>query len=545
MSNDTGLLRQYVEQRSEAAFSELVREHLNLVYSAAWRETNGDTALAEDLAQEVFTELAGKAPKLLRHPSLAGWLYTTVRHLAANVRRSNQRRRQREATANLMNELDSDESPEAVWQQVRPVLDDALHEMKESDRIAIVLRFLENRSLREVGEALGLQENAARMRVDRALEKLRGLLARRGITSTGAGLAGALAVGVILPAPSAFAATVASTALASSVVAGSTTLSFVQIMTLSKVQISVASVLVIAGIAVPAWQQTRLQAARSEAAALQTQVAEVSTLREEVGRLRAVEADRAELERLRQYQAEVQPELVRLRGMAGAARRANAEVAELRAQQTRAASAGASNGLASGPMGELMRLGMEQDAVHKLGRMTAAIHLTPEQAGAVQEILKRQARVSSASMEQVMSGKFSQEELTKLAKDAGNPEQQISALLTPEQRTAYKAFQEEEKARTAQTAAHMELVQLNTSLSLTPEQQDQVFGALYQTTLNQYAQTNTPKFTSSAEQMQWAFEQKAKALEPLLSTTQLASYRQQQELQLKFLKEIESKMRPK
>src|SRR5690242_20109056 len=96
MSNDRELLRQYVEGRSEDAFTQLVNEHLNLVYSAALREVYGDRALAQDLAQAVFTELAHQSGKLLRHPSLAGWLYTTVRHLAANLRRAEQRRRNRE-----------------------------------------------------------------------------------------------------------------------------------------------------------------------------------------------------------------------------------------------------------------------------------------------------------------------------------------------------------------------------------------------------------------------------------------------------------------
>ena len=165
MSNDTKLLRQYVEERSERSFTELVQEHVNLVYSAALRETNGDGAQAEDVSQAVFTELARKAPRLLGHPSLAGWLYTTVRHMAANWRRGDQHRRRREEEAQSMNELLSDDSPNEAWQRIQPVLDDALHELKEADREALVLRFLEDRPLREVGTRLGLKENAARMRV--------------------------------------------------------------------------------------------------------------------------------------------------------------------------------------------------------------------------------------------------------------------------------------------------------------------------------------------------------------------------------------------
>src|SRR5512137_2066779 len=125
MSNDTELLRRYVEERAESPFTELVQEHLNLVYSAALREVNGDGALAEDVSQAVFTELARKAPRLLGHPSLAGWLYTTVRRMAANWRRADQHRLRREEEAHSMNELLSEDSPSKAWQQVRTVLDDA------------------------------------------------------------------------------------------------------------------------------------------------------------------------------------------------------------------------------------------------------------------------------------------------------------------------------------------------------------------------------------------------------------------------------------
>ena len=160
MHDDKELLRQYVQERSEGAFTQLVAEHLNLVYSAALRQTNGDRALAEDLSQAVFTELARKSIRLLAHPSLAGWLYTTVRLLAANLRRTEQRRKCREVEAQRMNELLAEEAPDQVWQQVRPVLDDALHQLHEAERTALVLRFLENRSLREVGVALGVLRHA-------------------------------------------------------------------------------------------------------------------------------------------------------------------------------------------------------------------------------------------------------------------------------------------------------------------------------------------------------------------------------------------------
>src|SRR5579862_5527182 len=121
MSNDSELLRQYVQERSESAFTQLVNEHLNLVYSAALRQTEGEREQAEDLTQAVFTEMARKAATLLAHPCVAGWLYTTVRHLAANQRRADHRRRCREEEAQGMNELLSEHAPDQAWREIRPV----------------------------------------------------------------------------------------------------------------------------------------------------------------------------------------------------------------------------------------------------------------------------------------------------------------------------------------------------------------------------------------------------------------------------------------
>ncbi len=543
MSNDPELLRRYVGESSESAFSELVQEHLNLVYSAALRETSGDGALAEDVSQAVFTELARKAPRLLGHPSLAGWLYTTVRHLAANLRRAEQHRRRREEEAQVMNELLGEDSPNEVWQRLRPELDDVLHELKEADRAVVVLRFLENRTLREVGDRLGLTENAARMRVDRALEKLRGQFARRGITSTAASLTAALAIGVITPAPATLAATISSTAIASGAVISSTSLYLLKFMSLSKAQVSIAA-LVVAGIAAPVWQQTRLNRVESENAQWRAQAVEPGRARGEVEPpppARATPADQAELERLRQWRAQTEPELLRLRGMAGLARRANAEAEEMRKQLAQKASETGANPV-SGAMADAMGQAMQQQAEGRLSRMTASLHLTSDQAKGVREILMRQAQVMSKGMQQAFSGKYDKDELTRMAKEGGNPETQMKALLTPDQKAAYQTYEKEEAAHTAGIAANTELVQLQSTLDLTAEQLDRVYAALYEVSFNQMTGVTKPSATDQAEVMQWALDQKAKAMESVLTPAQLEKYSKQQAAQAKLIKDIIGKM---
>lgn len=211
MNDDASLLREFAQTGAESAFAELVRRHIDLVHSAAIRQVAGDAHRAEDVTQGVFVELARQARRLEGYRSLAGWLYTTARHVAARNQRTEQRRIAREQSAYVMNE--PPDSPAPDWADLRPLLDEAMHRLSEADREAVVLRVFQNRPLAQVGAALGVGENAARMRVDRALERLRQELARRGIRSTAAALALALSAHAVTPAPTAMIATASAAAL--------------------------------------------------------------------------------------------------------------------------------------------------------------------------------------------------------------------------------------------------------------------------------------------------------------------------------------------
>ena len=199
--DDVELLNRYRLEGSESAFVELIRRHLNLVYSAALRQVAGDTHAAEDVTQAVFIDLARRSERLAAHTSLIGWLYTSTRFLAANQRRADQRRRQREEIVAQMNQTLGPSEPAPNWDQLRPVLDDAMHDLSEADRDAVLWRHFEQRPYAELGARLGVSENAARMRVDRALDQLRKALSQRGVTSTAAALGVALAEQAVLAAP--------------------------------------------------------------------------------------------------------------------------------------------------------------------------------------------------------------------------------------------------------------------------------------------------------------------------------------------------------
>jgi RNA polymerase sigma factor (sigma-70 family) len=327
MTDDSTLLQRYARDRSESDFAELVRRHLNLVYSAALRQVNGDTHLAQDVTQLVFTDLARKADQLANHRVLAGWLFTSTRFAAAKLVRGARRRQIREQEALLMQEdSPSDPAAQLDWERVRPVLDEALGELDERDREAILLRYMEGRDFAEVGARLALSDNAARMRVDRAVDKLRGLLARRGATSTAAALSLALANQAIVAAPAGLAATVTGTALA-----GAGTAATLTFMSLSKLQLGLAGAVLATGAGFYTVQEQTSAALRAELAGLSQGTGEIARLREENEQLArttrqvaSLQVSEAELARL---QGEVAAQQQRLKAMARPAARPTARAA--------------------------------------------------------------------------------------------------------------------------------------------------------------------------------------------------------------------------
>jgi RNA polymerase sigma factor (sigma-70 family) len=280
---DGELLRRYAELKSEEAFAELVGRHVDLVYSSALRQVGGDAHLAKDVAQSVFTDLARRAAQLSDREVLAGWLYTSTHFAAAKTVRAERRRRTHEEEAHAMNELNRNPALELDWEAIRPALDEGMVQLSEADRDVILLRYFENRALAEVGQRLGVSEEAARKRVDRALEKLRRFLSKRGI-KTSATLATALSANAVQLAPAGLAGALASASVASASMAGGGTAAVLKIVTMTKLQASIATVVIVAVTTSLIVQHQSKGALKRENESLREQVAQLSSANETLSR---------------------------------------------------------------------------------------------------------------------------------------------------------------------------------------------------------------------------------------------------------------------
>jgi RNA polymerase sigma factor (sigma-70 family) len=273
---DRELLDRFTKNESDEAFAAIVDRYIHLVHSLALRHT-ANPHYAEEITQAVFIILARKAASLDRGTILSGWLYHTARLTAANFSRSELRRSNREHESFMQSHRD-EEPPQAIWNEVLPFLDGAMARLGATDRDALVLRYFENKSLSQVGKALGVSERAAQKRVSRALEKLRHCFAQRGITATAAILATEISTRSVQSAPLGLANKVTATAMKGSAAAGST-LTLVKgtlhVMTWLKAKTAIilgSAALVIAGAGVAIAHHNRSISDQNDAQALQNKL---------------------------------------------------------------------------------------------------------------------------------------------------------------------------------------------------------------------------------------------------------------------------------
>jgi RNA polymerase sigma factor (sigma-70 family) len=224
--DDMELVRQYAAHRSESAFAALVSRYTNLVYSASLRRVS-DPQLAEEVTQAVFIILARKAGSFNEKTILSGWLYRTACFVSSSALKREYRRQQREQEAYMRSTLNED-TMDAAWKQMSPLLEEAMLHLGQTDRDALVLRFFEGHSLDEVGMAMGSSEGAAKKRVNRAVEKLRGFFIKRGVVFPATALTAAISANSVQAAPAMLAKTTTALALSGGATVSSSTLTLIK-----------------------------------------------------------------------------------------------------------------------------------------------------------------------------------------------------------------------------------------------------------------------------------------------------------------------------
>ena len=331
MTDNQDLLTEYRQTGSDAAFRELVSRYVDLVYSTALRLVNGDAHRAQDVAQTVFVNLARKARTLPEDVSLGGWLHRDTCLAAGHVLRGERRRQSRERQAAEMNALQNHSDTD--YSHVAPLLDEAINELGEADRTAILLRFFEQHDFRAVGQALGGNEDAARMRVNRALEKLEEFLKRRGVTTTAASLGVVLTANAVQAAPVGLALTIstAAAAITGTTLATTATITATKAIAMTALQktIVTATIAVLAGAGIYEARQAsklsdQVQTLREQQA---QQIQQLQSERDDAtNKLAALRDDNERLNRNTS-------ELLKLRGEVGALRVANGDVAKFNAEK--------------------------------------------------------------------------------------------------------------------------------------------------------------------------------------------------------------------
>ena len=266
---DMELLACYTRQHAEEAFAELVRRHLGLVYSAALRQVRSPQ-LAEEVAQSVFSDLARNAARLKPDTILTAWLYQVTRRTAIDVVRREASRQLREQIATEMNAMNA---TAADWTHIEPLLDEAMLALDDTDRTAVLLRYFENKSLREVGATLGTSENAAQKRLARAVERLRDFFTKRGVTVGVSGLVVVISANAVQAAPVGLAVTISTTAVSAgatiTATASAATIKTIAMTTLQKALITATIIAV--GVATPLVIQHRAKLENARKLSAQSQ----------------------------------------------------------------------------------------------------------------------------------------------------------------------------------------------------------------------------------------------------------------------------------
>jgi RNA polymerase sigma factor (sigma-70 family) len=298
--DDSALIHEFVANDSQTAFAEIVHRYTDFVYSAALRQVNGDSGLASDVSQTVFLDLGRKARSFRGNVSLPGWLHRATRLAALAALRARERRMAREREAFRAQEFERMDT-NFDWDAARNVIDEALDNLSELERKAILLRFFQKQTFAQLSSALSVTEDAARMRVDRSLEKLRVLLLKNGVTSTGAALSAALTTQSVVSAPTGLSSSIAQAAASAFV--QSTSTSILTFMATTKLKTGIAIIVAASAVTIATREHQKAKTLESKLAAAESRPPIIAPPAPEKGpsevELNQVRSEHLELMRLR------------------------------------------------------------------------------------------------------------------------------------------------------------------------------------------------------------------------------------------------------
>jgi RNA polymerase sigma factor (sigma-70 family) len=510
---DQQLLRDYSERRSETAFAELVRRHVDFVYSAALRMVR-DRQLAEDVVQGVFVAFAQNARRLADRSVLSGWLHRTTQNLAANAVRSDVRRRVREQEAAAMNELLAHDSGPA-WEQIAPHLDAALGELSEPDRDALLLRYFERKTAGEMAQILDTSEDAAQKRVRRAVERLREFFAKRGVTIGAGGIVVLISANAVQAAPIGLTATIlASAALAGTTLTITTATNAIAMTTLQKVFVTTT---LAAALGMGIFEARQVSQLRVQNQTLQRQQAALSEENGRLSRERENATNRLALLandniRLNQNAAE----LLRLRGEVTALRQRSLELAQLKTNNP-----GNSGGSLGRNLLAMIADEMKRDSTNSIiaevQLLKEKLGLTAEQAQSIRDIRTRNFEAHVQQKLGESTGTMTSEDRNTLQHAFAVEENELASVFNPEQQAAYQQMKKDLASDDEKSFARSEAYEMKKSLNLSAEQQAAVRSTL----------ANFGPADALAPDTRGQLDARIRALEPILTSEQLQAYRQQ------------------
>jgi RNA polymerase sigma factor (sigma-70 family) len=528
MTSDLELLDQYLRQGTQDAFTALVEQHLGLVYSAALRQVR-QPQLAEEIAQSVFTDLARQAGRLKPNTVLAAWLYQVTCRTAVDVIRRESRRQLREQVAARMIAMNSPDSSseneaQAEWSAIEPLLDEAMSTINEGDRAALLLRYFQNKSLREVGQALGTNDDAAQKRVSRAVERLRAFFARRGITICATGLTVALSTKAVQAVPVGLALSISTASLAGTA-AMSTALAATKTIAMTTLQKTLFGALVAAAIGTGIYEARQNSQLRSAVQSLQSAQA---PLTQQVAQLQAENARLSGLAQ-RTREAEKPPaallgELLRLRGATSLNGR---EIAELKAALASQTSAVPQSVTAI--MNKYLAAATDQEraaqtnvTLARLERMSARLGLAPEQKEQIRSALLANAGPRAELEVARLSGSVSLDEINSRKEQMRQAEDAaLASVLTPAQLKDYQQLTSDESNASAAAYVRYEVSSLKGPLGLTDNQAQQLSDA-FATLKRGEGGPGITEFSNARDQL----ETRLRTFESILNAEQLQKYRQ-------------------